>query len=179
MESDEVYTLMMEALDGELSENGKAELETHLRAHPELAREWKALQRIDTLLRSAPMARPAADFAQRTMARLPGARQRLWIGVAIYVMMLAGGLIPLAVIGAFGLQMIPALSEPAFFRGIWLACSHILQVLGVMLGALLRGAGELVGEQPTVLAWLVVMVGVVALWLGVYSRLVFQPRRLR
>lgn len=178
MERDEVYTLMMEALDGELSEDGRVELETHLRARPELAREWEALQTVDTLLRSAPMARPAADFAQRTMARLPGARQRLWIGVAIYVMMLSGGLIPLAIIGWLALQMIPALSEPAFFRGIWTVCSQALQVLGVMLGALLRGAGELVGEQPTVLAWLVAMVGVVGLWLGVYSRLVFQPRRL-
>ena len=69
-----IYTMMMEALDGELSETGLNELESHLRVRPDLAREWVALQAIDRLFRNSPILSPAVDFTQRTLARLPNRR---------------------------------------------------------------------------------------------------------
>ena len=66
-EPDEVFTLMMDALDGELADDGWAELEAHLRARPDLAREWRAWQAVDTLFQTAPVLMPAVDFTQRTL----------------------------------------------------------------------------------------------------------------
>lgn len=176
METEDVYTLMMEALDGELSEEGWSELESHLRARPALAREWRALQAIDTLFRSAPLLQPAEGFAQRTVARLPSSRQRLWMGVAVYVALLLSGLAPLGAMAWIAIQYLPALFEPALFRSLWKAGGQLLELGGAVLSALLKGAGQLVGQQPALIGWLVVMVGVVALWGVVYHRLVLQPR---
>jgi anti-sigma factor RsiW len=177
MRSDEVYALMMEALDGELSEDGLAELEFHLRARPDLAREWHAIRHVDALMRSAPVLYPAADFTQRTLARLPNARQRLWISLVVYLMIMASGLIPLAAIAWLAIQLVPALGEPAFFRSLWQGVLEFGHMASVVLSALLTGAGQFVSEQPAILAWFVVLIGIVALWAGVYSRLVWQPRR--
>lgn len=176
METEDVYTLMMEALDGELSEEGWSELESHLRARPALAREWRALQTIDTLFRSAPLLQPAEGFAQRTVAHLPSSRQRLWMGVAVYVALLLSGLAPLGAMAWIAIQYLPALIEPALLRGLWKAGGQLLELGGAVLSALLKGAGQLVGQQPALIGWLVVMVGVVALWGVVYHRLVLQPR---
>lgn len=177
MRSDDLYALMMEALDGELSEDGLAELEFHLQARPDLAREWYAIRHVDALMRSAPVLYPAADFTQRTLARLPNARQRLWISLVIYLMILASGLIPLGAIAWLAIQLLPALIEPAFFRSLWQGVLGFGHMVTVVLSALLNGASQFVNQQPTILAWLVVLVGIVALWAGVYSRLVWQPRR--
>ncbi len=177
METEDVYTLMMEALDGELSEDGWSELESHLRARPGLAREWRALQTIDTLFRSAPLLQPADGFAQRTVARLPSSRQRLWMGLVVYAALLLTGLAPLGAIVWMAIQFLPALVEPALFRSLLQAGTQLLELAGVTLSALLRGAGQLVGQQPALVGWLVVMIGVVVLWGSVYHRLVLQPRR--
>ena len=101
------YSLMMEALDGELSATGWAELESHLRVRPELAQEWQALQAIDQLFRSTPALSPAADFTQRTLARLPNRRTRLWFVASLYVLLLVVGLIPVLFIGWLAAQSNP------------------------------------------------------------------------
>lgn len=176
MESDDVYTLMMEALDGELAEEGWSELESHLRARPGLAREWQALQAIDALFRSAPLLQPADGFARRTVSHLSTSRRRLWMGLAVYVAMLLTGLVPLGAIVWIALQYLPALFEPALFRSLWQAAGQLLEMGGVALSALLKGAGQLVGQQPAFLGWLVVLFGVIVLWGSVYHRLVLQPR---
>ncbi|HEX6384541.1 MAG TPA: zf-HC2 domain-containing protein, partial [Anaerolineae bacterium] len=95
MEHDEIYTMMMDALDGELSASNRIELESHLRACPPCAREWQALLAIDMLFRQTPALRPAADFAQRTLARLPNRRYRIWAIMAVYVLLLLSGMLPL------------------------------------------------------------------------------------
>lgn len=178
MDSDEVFTLMMDALDGELSEAGWAELESHLRARPELEREWQAMRAVDTLLRSAPMLRPAVDLSQRTLARIPDSRQRLWAGVILYLLVLLSGLIPLGAVAWLALQIFPAVGEPAFVRGLWQAGGEFVRLAQVVLSALLKGSGELLSEQPVVLGWFSVMAGLVALWAGIYGRLVLHSRQV-
>lgn len=176
MDQERLYALMMEALDGELSEAEVAHLESHLRARPRLAREWEAMRAVDALFRSSPVLQPAVNFRQQTLARLPHSRQRLYAGVILYLMVLASGLIPLAAIGWIAIQFIPVLGQPAFWRSLWQGAVESASLLQVMVTALFNGAGELLREQPIVLAWLVVLVGIVALWAGVYNRLVLQSR---
>lgn len=122
------------------------------------------------------MLRPAEGFAQRTVAHLPSSRQRLWMGIAVYVVLLLTGLAPLGAMAWIAIQYVPALVEPALLRSLWQAGAQLLEMGGAVLDALLKGAGQLVGQQPALIGWLVVMVGVVVLWGGVYHRLVLQPR---
>ena len=100
MEHEDVFSLMMDALDGELLDNSKQDLEVHLRACPECNREWQALLAIDRLFRHTPALSPAAGFAQRTVAMLPNRKARLWAISAIYGLVLLSGLIPV-LIGSF------------------------------------------------------------------------------
>jgi anti-sigma factor RsiW len=179
METEDLYTMMMDALDGELAEAEWAELEVHLRARPQLQREWEAMRMVDALFSSTPLLQPAAGFAQRTMARLPGSRQRLWAGVLIYFLVLAAGIVPLIALGWIAVQLMPALGQPALFRSLAQGVAELARLLGVVLDALLDGAGQLVGQRPTVVAGLLLMVSVVLLWFGVYNRLVLRHQQRR
>lgn len=165
----------MEALDGELSGAGWADLESHLRVRPDLAREWHAMQAIDQLFRSTPMLVPAADFAQRTLERLPNRRSRLWFVASLYVLLLVIGLIPVVFIGWLTVQFVPAIFEPAIVRGLVQAGSELVGVVGAVLLALFLGMGNYVRQQPAVLVSLLVMLGTVALWSGVYRQMVSAP----
>lgn len=178
MEQEELYALMMEALDGELSETGLAELESHLRARPRLAREWEAMRAVDALFRSSPVLQPAVNFRQQTLARLPGSRQRLYAGVIIYLMILVSGLIPLAAAVWVAVQLLPALTQPALLRSLWQGGIEFVGLVQLMFSAFFGGVGEFVREQPDIFAWGFLLVAIIALWVVVYSRLVLQPRRL-
>lgn len=171
--------MMMDALDGELSASSRIELESHLRACPPCAREWQALLAIDMLFRQTPALRPAADFAQRTLARLPNRRYRIWAIMAVYVLLLLSGMLPLFLgvwaVSRFG----PVVTEPTVVRNLLESLDKGLQVAGTVLRALLSAVGEFVVQQPSVLGWLLVMAGLVFLWSGVYRQLVSQPRQIQ
>lgn len=177
MEREEVYTLMMDALDGELSEAGWERLEAHLRVRPELAREWEALQAVEQLFRETGLAVPPAGFVERTVRRLPGVHQRLWVGVLVYAFFLASGILPLLGLGWLAVQFVPALGQPALWTGLWQALSALLVALGIILRALVGGMAEYLVQQPALFGWLFVMIAVVLLWGGVYNRLVLQSPR--
>lgn len=178
MEHEEIIDLMMDALDGELSAAGEAELVAHLRARPDLAAEFERMQAVDWLLRETPAVAPPAGFVQRTVRRLPAAsRRHLWMGVFVYALFLVAGLIPLVGIGWAAVQLVPALTQPAMWAGLWQAVLAVLNAGGVILRALVAGAGELVAEQPQIIGWLLLMVLVVTVWGGVVNRLVLQHER--
>jgi anti-sigma factor RsiW len=172
-----VYALMMEALDGELTDSGLTELEAHLRVRPDLSREWQAMQAIDRLFRSTPALSPAADFTQRTLARLPNRRVRLWFVAAVYLLLLLVGLIPVVLLGWLAVQFAPALFEPAIVRTLVQAGSQLVSVIGAVLLALALGAGNYIRQQPLILVSLLVMLGAVAMWSGIYRQLVSAPYR--
>lgn len=178
MDQEELYAMMMEALDGELSDASMAELEFHLRARPRLAREWDAMRAVDALFRSSPVLQPAVTFRQQTLARLPAPRQRLYLGVLIYLLVLASGLIPLAAIAWLGLQLAPVLFEPAIWRSLWQGAGQFVGLVGVTLSAFVGGAAELLRQQPVILGWLLLLFAVVVLWAGVYNKLVLKARRV-
>jgi len=171
MEHEEVFTLMMDALDGELANNSKHDLEAHLRACPECSREWHALLAIDRLFRNTPALSPAAGFAHRTIALLPNRRVRIWAISAIYGLVLLSGIIPL-LLGILAISKLgPILSQPALVQSLLQSLQTTLHVAGTILSALLNSAGEMILQQPTLIGWLLVMVGIVFLWGGVYRQL--------
>ncbi len=178
MEQDErIYMLMMDALDGEIEAAQLAELENHLQAYPSLMQEWQAMQAIDTLFRQSPVLEPAADFAQRTLAKLPNHRLRLRVMGVIYTLLLLSGALPI-LLGLWVVNRLGSvLSEPALLGGFWQVLYDASQVVGALVRALVTGVGEFVGQQPAVLGLLLVMAGVVFVWSGVYRQLLSQSRQ--
>ncbi len=175
MEHEETYLLMMDALDGELAEDGRIELEAHLRACPPCLQEWQAIMAVHTLLQTTPALSPAVDFAQRTLARLPNRRVRIWTMAAIYALLLLGGILPILLGIWLAFVLGPVLSEPTILSSISQSIGHALQVMGTVVAALLAGLGEMIVQQPAIVGWLLVLLGIISIWGGVSRQLIFQP----
>lgn len=176
-EHDYAYALMMDALDGELTEGSKLELELHLQMCADCLREWHALVAIETLLRTTPALAPAAGFTQRTLLRLPNRRYRIWALTVIYLVLLLCGFVPM-VLGAWAMtRLIPVLNQPVIINGVLQSVTKFMQVLGTILTALFSGLGEIVAQQPAALGWLLVVVGVISVWSGLLRELMSQPQR--
>ncbi len=171
MEHEDVFSLMMDVLDGELLDNSRQDLEVHLRACPECNREWQALLAIDRLFRHTPALSPAAGFAQRTVARLPNRKARLWAMSTIYGLVLLSGLVPVLLGVLIVGRLLPILSQPALVQSVLQSIQMTTQVVETILFALLNSTGEVILQQPTLIGWLLVMMGVVFLWGGVYRQL--------
>lgn len=179
MEHEEIASMMMEALDGELNESRRRDMELHLYSCTRCSREWEALQTIHQLFLQAPLLRPAADFTQRTLARLPNTTYRLWLVSAVYGFLLLAGILPLVFLGWLVVQLGPALNQPAFVRSLGQAGIQLFGLIEVVLGAIwqsLGNLGELFGQQPAILGLLFVMIGAIFLWGGIYSQLT-RPQR--
>lgn len=175
MEHEDFYSLMMEALDGELYADDQELLDAHLHTCSACMREWDALVSMDALFRRTPILVPLAGFTERTLARLPNRRVRLWAMGTIYMTLLLSGLLPVLLVLVTAVLLMPVLREPAIVESIGQILGKGVQLAGAMVGALLNASSQLIIEQPSVLGWLLVMVGVVFLWSGVYRQLLSQP----
>ena len=175
MEHEKYHVMMMDALDGELVAEQQQELESHLRACPDCSKEWHAILAIDTLFRQAPMLSPAAGFAQRTVARLPNRKARLWAISVIYVLLLISGILPILLMVWAANTVVPVVSQPAFVEGAQQLFAQGARLFSVTIGALFKGLGELIVQQPAILGGLLVLAGMVFIWNGVYQQLVNQP----
>lgn len=180
IEHEAYYLLMMGALDDELDAEQTGRLQAHLLLCPPCQREWHALTAIDRLLREAPMLMPAADFAQRALARLPDRHYRAWLLAGMYLVLLLSGVLPLLagvwLVAQYGVLV----QAPGVLGALLRSLAHTAEVIGTVVGALLSSAGRFVLENPPVLGWLFVMVGLVALWSGVYRQVLgvqFSPVR--
>lgn len=172
MNHDDIFALMMDMLDGEASENQAQMLETHLRACPECEREWRALVAIDTLFRQTPALSPAADFVEKTLARLPNRQARIWAMGTIYGAVLLGGLIPLVLLGYLIYRLMPVLSQPSLIESVFESLGTTYRAAGIILAALASGAGEVLVQQPVYVGYMMVIAGIIFLWGGVYRRLI-------
>lgn len=169
-DEDTVYALMMDALDGMLSAAGREQLNQQLAAHPQLAQEWAALQAVDTLFIQSPIISPNIDLTVVTLKRLPNLRIRRWLTGIIYSFVLLSGFIPFALIvwllGSWGLFA----AEPV---------ENAAQLAAAFLNALaqiLTSMGDYLGDQPGVIGWIMVMIGSIVLWGGLFRQLVTDPR---
>lgn len=169
------YLLMMDALDNELPDAERDELTAHLDACADCRREWRALLAIDVLFRQTPLLLPAVNFAERTLARLPSSRLRVRALSAVYLLLLASGVVPLLLgLFLFG-RYAPILQQPALVERVVTSLTDVGRVAATVVGALLAGAGRFVVEQPAVIGLMIILVGFVLLWGGVLQRLLVQP----
>jgi L-lactate permease len=170
---------MWESRAWDLADPDYGEKAPHLATCPSCARDWQAVQAIHQLFLQAPALSPAADFTQRTLALLPNNNYRFWLIGAVYGFLLISGVLPLVIVGGVATSLAPALTEPAFGRGLVQAGGQILSLVTAVLGAFLQGLGGLaqqLTEQPAALGWFMVMVGVVFLWGGVYRQMTGSTR---
>ena len=171
-EMDEVYALMMDALDGELSPEKRAELEAHLQANPSLQREWSSWQAVDELFRTTPAVTPVAiDFTEQTLARLPNPSQRFWVLGGLYALLFSVGLVPLVVAAWLAGNLTPIAAPPVIFRSFTVFLIELWGLSQVVLRGLAIGVAEFIQQQPLILAGAFVLVGVVILWNNVYRQL--------
>lgn len=169
---EEIYTLMMEALDGELSPAGWQQLHQSLELHPQLAREWSAMQAVDQLFSQAQLITPASHFAPATIAKLPDLKYRRSLLATVYTAVLMAGFAPLIALLWF---ITPWLLQ----AGVPTVVSETGQFLSVFFNAfflILLNFGELLRHNPAILGLFMVMVGSISLWSGVYRHLVNQPQ---
>jgi anti-sigma factor RsiW len=171
-EMDEVYALMMDALDGELSPEAWAELEAHLLANPSLQKEWSSWQAVDELFRTTPAVMPVGlDFTERTLARLPNPSQRFWVLGGLYSLLFFLGLLPL--IGAAWLagNLTPIAAPPVIFRSMTVFIVEFWGLAQVVLRGLAVGAAQFIQQHPLIMAGALGLIGVVILWNNVYRQL--------
>lgn len=175
---DRIYALMMDALDGELSASEQSELDAHLEARPTYMAEWQAMQAVHNLLERSAMVVPAADFAQRTLVRLPNRQVRVWVISAVYISLLISGILPLLLgIWVFS-QLGDVIVEPAFLQTLGQMFAEGYQVATAVSKAMISAIGQIIIEQPVLLGWLLVLGGIASLWGGVYRQLVTPSRQL-
>jgi len=179
MEHEEIVTLMMESLDGELQQDEMTQLNAHLQSCPSCSQQWESIQAIHQLFLQAPVLSPAADFTQRTLARLPNPRHRLMALSAIYGLLLLSGLVPLILFIWLATQIRPAFNQPAFVDGLLQGGEQLLGLGQTILAAFwqsLSDLGELIGQEPAIIGLMLVMLGAIFLWGGVYSQLTRQQQ---
>lgn len=167
---EDVYLLMMEALDGELNEEQAEDLARYLQ-DPDYAQEWEALQAMDSMFTASPLLAPPPDFAQRTLAALPNRRLRVWVTSVVYLLLFISGLLPL-VLGGLTFLVFQTNATGGFLSVL----TQLTGVAGTVLSALWLGLSELVTQQPMVIGWSLVMLGTIYLWGGVFRRVVLQPQ---
>jgi anti-sigma factor RsiW len=170
MEHERYYALMMEALDEELVAADRVVLDLHLTDCAACRREWRTLVAIDRLLHQALILSPAAGFTQRTLARLPNRRYRIWLMGLMYSLLLLSGLAPLLAGAWLTQRVIPVLLDPNLLWGVWQTLATMGQVLATVLNALLLGLGQVLVEESAVTGMLLIMAGTIFLWSGLYRR---------
>jgi anti-sigma factor RsiW len=174
MNEEYIFALMMDALDDELDEHGSAELSAYLAMHPALAQEWEAMLFVDALLRQTPPAPAPANLAARTLARLPNPRHRRIFLAVFYVALLIGGMVPVA---GF-IWLYAQFGSINIFSILGQSAGELWNLVQVFATAMYSTAVTVVTEQPLVLGWLFLLVGVVGIWMTVYQQLANQPRLL-
>lgn len=171
LDIDQVYALMMDALDGPLASDDQVKLDSALEANPELAAEWQAMLMVDDLLMQTPMVEPPANFAVHTIARLPNWRARRWAVVMAFMASLSVGMFPLIILG-IGVLL---------GADMGIAATGLIQILSAVasgLGQIVIEAASMMTGYPAVMGMLLVMVGSITLWSGLYQQLVVRPMAL-
>ena len=172
MDEEHIYSLMMDALDDELDEQGSAELQTYLAQNPALAQEWQGIRYIDNLLIATPPIMVPVSFAERTLARLPNPRVRRTFILAFFMLLLFLGLAPMLGLAWVALQS----GGPTMFGSFTTSIGELAQLFVTLTDAVFTTIGTVLTQQPILFGWLALMVGIVAVWYSVYQQLTLQPQ---
>jgi anti-sigma factor RsiW len=173
--------LMMDALDGMISDRDRKLLQAYFAVHPEESATFEQMQGIDETLRAVPAAVPPIDMAHQVMRAvsrtelakppLRAAQLALLIGIASVLVVFAG----LIVLGLYLLlsAFVPPDSAQAaftFVRGLAEVTESLFSAMAVFMRAAFT--------QP--IAWAVALglIAVVALWLRVMVAVLVPSLRL-
>ena len=85
------------------------------------------------------------------------------------------GILPILLIVWAANTVVPVVSQPAFVETMQQVWAQAVRLIGVVSGALFKGLGELIVQQPAIVGWLLVLAGMVFVWNGVYRQLLSQP----
>lgn len=163
-----VYALMMDALDGPLSSDDQLRLDEALAADPALAAEWQGMLLIDDLFMETPLVDPPAHFAAQAIAALPNWRARRWAVALAFLASLSVGLLPVLLLGV-------ALLIGVDFN---IAATGLFEIVSAIFGGLGQLAFEttrMVAGYPAAMGAVMVMIGSITLWSGLYQQLVIRP----
>lgn len=170
MNENRLFALMMRAIDGECTAAESAELEHLLADDPEEARLWQAMQAVDLLFQQTPAVAPPANLAARTLARLPHSNARLWFGL-FYMLLLFSGLVPIGLLVWGYIQYGPLLGGVPVLGVLVATFGNLWQIVQVIFGAFITSLVDLLRQQPQLMGWLTILVGIVLTWLNVYRQL--------
>jgi hypothetical protein len=159
---------MQEALDEALPPDKLHELRARLEASPEDAAQYERLQRIDRLLRSAPLERAPAALAVGIMARLAEALsqragQRSSAALALTLAVLAALLLPLLV--AFGWLILNSIGNPAALGQALSGLNALLAGVLAAVEGLLASAQRFVETYPEAPAAALAIIPISLAWL--------------
>ena len=169
MTHEEAYALMMEALDGLLTWDGRQQLEEHLALCSECRSEWQALQFVEGLFTNAPAIPAPPDFYLQLQVKLEVASWRRTLG-ALFALGV-GSLVALffiAVPAAVALAGIwSALNNPKHFAQGFVWFNKLVIVSGSLLDAgwtTVRLAFMELAANPLTLAWGLLAALALAIW---------------
>jgi predicted anti-sigma-YlaC factor YlaD len=174
---------MMQLLDREpgqeLTSGDGKELEGHLATCRTCQDEWQSLYALESLLRQAPVLRPAPGFAGRVMARIDRRqrRVRLYLGGA-FLAAAAAIIIAIAVVPTIGAA--PALARwgLSLFHNTGYLVARFTSAAGTLLRALWLGMGALMrSAAPVAICGLAMATMAGLVWLEFLRRL--QPVEIK
>ena len=174
MHCQQVTELMSLQLDGLLDGGERQALEAHLANCAPCQQTWAAMQRLSTILATAPTVAPSAGFAARVAERIVQrqARQQLLAG---YLVLTMGFLLLLALPLTFWLGSAPLGDQAGELSGIWSNAPDFLVRLSTVARSFLNacnllGHALLVSLPKGILVSCAILAGALTiLWLCLVS----------
>lgn len=160
-ELDTVYALMLDAIEGQLSDAQEEELASYLLKYPDLATELDSMKGHTPFAErfTCELATPSTAFVEETVAYLPNLRLRRYIMGSF-----AGLLIIVSILPFAGLFLLVANASMALIEAFLSGLAQIIY-----------NAGYSVITQPITLAIVAFMLGSILLWSTMYRRMVLRP----
>lgn len=168
MDEEKIQTLMLDALDRDLTAEESAMLGDYLRQHPDTAHEWQAMLAVDTLFRLTPLIAPPPYLAARIVRHLPNTAYRRWFTGSLFVGLLLVGIAPVLIL-VWALNQSGGLA--AGLEPVATSLTQLAQLFRALLGAFVAMLEDVVVQQPVVLGWLALMLGVILTWGTVYRQI--------
>jgi hypothetical protein len=180
MTHEEAFMLMMDTLDKLAGWDEEKQLHDHLLRCTECAAEWEALQAVDGLLLSAPMAPAPEGFSARVMEQLGRPSWARTLGT-LFALSIASVLALLVVAVPALLVLLvfsTAYTEPAQFTGLVMWMKDLASVAGTLLEGVFTTLRLFFGRAastPAALVWAFAAAMAVALWAYLIHRLEPAP----
>jgi len=131
MHCQQATELMSLELDHLLDEGERQVLEAHLVGCADCQQTWTAMQRLSTMLATAPAVAPLVGFAARVVERITQRRARRQLAAG-YLVLTIGVLLLLALPLTFVLEPASLADQPEVLSGIWSKAPEFLVSLGAV-----------------------------------------------